>query len=99
MREGVFVVRGNGFSFLASAYSGRRFRFDPVTMSPGDQMARQAVAWFQEQRDMAVIHQWDQEEQLLFIDNRQALHAREAVVTDSETRVLGRLSLNFVEET
>jgi alpha-ketoglutarate-dependent taurine dioxygenase len=98
VREGIFTVRGNGMSFLTTAYEGYKFRFDPVTMSPGDALARDAVKWFEDQRQNSLLHTWDQEHQLLFIDNRRALHAREAVTDDADTRVLGRLSLSYVEE-
>jgi hypothetical protein len=93
VRHGVFTVRGNGRSFLATAYSGERFRVDPVCMSPADQHARQATEYFDAQRDLAKLHEWDSPHQLLFIDNRHALHGREAVVDDVKSRVIERLAL------
>jgi hypothetical protein len=96
--EGVFTVRGNGVSFLASAHQDFVFRFDPVVMSPGDAMAKEAVAYFEKQRIKAFVHEWQEENQLLFIDNRRMLHAREAVEEDAGSRELARLDLNFVEE-
>lgn len=38
--SGVFTVRGNEGSFLAHAYANQRLRFDPVCMSPADQLAK-----------------------------------------------------------
>lgn len=99
VREGIFTVRGNGISFLAGAFENPyRFRFDPVVMSPADGMARAAIDWFFAEREKALIHSWDQDDQLLFIDNRRVLHAREAITDDADTRVLGRLALSYIEE-
>jgi hypothetical protein len=98
VRHGVFTVRGNGIAFLTRAYVDGRFRFDPVTMTPGDQMAREAVAWFRDQRAEALVHYWTEPNQILFIDNRVTLHAREAVVEGDEPRELGRLYLNCAED-
>ena len=50
VRHGVFTVRGNGITFLTRAYLDGRFRFDPVAMKPGDQMAQEALQWFRDQR-------------------------------------------------
>lgn len=93
VQHGVFTVRGNGRSFLSTAYSGQRFRVDPVCMSPADQLARRAAEYFEAQRDLAKQHEWVSPHQLLFIDNRHALHGREAVVDDANSRVIERLAL------
>ena len=99
VREGIFTVRGNGIAFLAGASEGySRIRFDPVVMSPADAMARAAVEWFAEERAHALIHMWDKDDQLLFIDNHRMLHAREAVEHDVDTRELSRLALNYSEK-
>lgn len=92
LRSGVFTVRGNGGSFLAHALAGRRLRFDPVSMSPADQLAKEAKSFFELARDRAHTHRWDTGEALLFVDNRTALHGRDAVhdPDDAKARVLKR---------
>lgn len=90
--NGVFTVRGNEGSFLAHAYTNQRLRFDPVCMSPADQLAREAKEFLEDSREDAHIHTWSAGNTLLFIDNRQALHGREAVAdaADAESRVIER---------
>ena len=92
LRNGVFTVRGNDSSFLAHAYANQRLRFDPVCMSPADQLAREAKAFLENTRDRAHTHTWSAGRTLLFIDNRQTLHGREAVAdaVDVESRVIER---------
>lgn len=92
LSSGVFTVRGNEGSYLAHAYEGRRLRFDPVCMSPADYLAKEAQSYFQEARERAHEHEWLQRGTLLFIDNRRALHARNAVddERDAASRVLER---------
>ena len=92
LRQGVFIVRGNGVSFLSSAYQDGRFRFDPGCMDPGDDYAREAVQFFEAARESAHTHRWEEPDQLLFIDNRTALHARDAITSDAETRNIERLA-------
>lgn len=89
--NGVFTVRGNGESFLALSRTPERLRFDPVVMSPGDAYARQTVEYFAAARIRAHVHEWDEADLLLFIDNRRALHARNEA-TDAETRRVTRLA-------
>lgn len=90
--SGVFTVRGNEGSFLAHAYANQRLRFDPVCMSPADQLAKEAKAFLEDTREGAHTHIWSAGKTLLFIDNRNALHGREAVMddADAETRVVER---------
>lgn len=96
--NGVFTVRGNDGSFLAHALAGQRLRFDPVCMSPADQLAKEAQAFLGLARESAHIHEWNAEETLLFIDNRKSLHGREAVhdPSDAASRVLER-AVYFME--
>lgn len=90
--SGVFTVRGNEGSFLAHAYANQRLRFDPVCMSPADQLAKEAKKFLEDTREGAHTHTWSAGKTLLFIDNRNALHGREAVVdaADAESRVIER---------
>lgn len=93
-RQGVFTVRGSGESFLASALDQSGLRFDPVVMSPGDALARETADYFREARSRAHVHEWDEPNSVLFIANRKALHAREAV-SDAETRAITRIAYTW----
>lgn len=95
IRFGVFTVRGNGVTFLASAYEHGRLRYDPVVMTPADALARQAVQYLAAEREGALEHAWDEPDLLLFIDNRKALHARNAVVDEEEGRTVTRLAYDY----
>jgi hypothetical protein len=94
--HGVFTVRGNGDTFLASVWDRDGLRFDPVVMSPGDAFARETVEYLTQARPRAHVHEWDEPDLLLFIDNRRALHARDEVL-DPSTRSLSRLSYQWGE--
>lgn len=94
VRNGVFTVRAKAGSFLASAFSDGRLRFDPGCMSPSDGYAKKAVEEFRDRRAEAHTHEWTEPNMLLFIDNRTALHARDAVV-DADTRELTRLAYSY----
>ena len=97
--SGVFTVRGNKESFLAHTYADQRLRFDPVCMSPADHLARDAIAYLGSVRSDGYQHHWERGGTLLFIDNRRALHAREAIANadDMESRVIERTA--YVLET
>lgn len=92
LRSGVFTVQGNEGAFLAHAFANERLRFDPVCMSPADHLAKEAKVFLESGRSEAHTHNWSQGGTLLFIDNKKALHAREAVVDDEDaaSRVLER---------
>ena len=91
-RTGVFTVRGNSESFLASAASDEGLRFDPVVMSPCDAMASETVAYLGQARARAHEFLWDEPNLLLIVNNRQALHARNEVL-DPDSRSITRLVL------
>lgn len=92
LSNGVFTVRGNEGSFLAHALTDERLRFDPVCMSPADQLAKEARAFLDLARESAHTHEWVAAGTLLFIDNRRALHGRNAVHSpdDAASRTLER---------
>lgn len=92
LSSGVFAVHGNDGRFLAHAFADSRLRFDPVCMSPSDRLAKATVTFFEQARASAHLHRWDAGNTLLFIDNRRALHGREAVVQedDAESRLIER---------
>lgn len=94
--DGIFTVRGNGVSFLAPAWDYHRLRYDPGCMAPSDHLAREAQEYFASARSGAHVHEWDTPNQLLFIDNKRVLHARNEV-TDPETRVIERMALKMQE--
>lgn len=92
LRSGVFTVRGNGSSFLAHAVADGRLRFDPVCMSPADHLAKEAQAFLIDASEAAHVHHWDIGGLLLFVDNRTALHGRDAIAdgADAQTRAIER---------
>lgn len=96
LRSGVFTVRGNVESFLSHAYSNQRLRFDPGCMSPADHLAKEAAAFFGAVHSEAHRHVWEGGS-LLFIDNRTALHGRDAVesAADAENRLLERATFTL----
>lgn len=97
LRSGVFTVHGNAGGFLAHALANQRLRFDPVCMSPADNLAKEAMAFFDGVRDDAYCHHWSQSDTLLFIDNTMSLHAREAVVDgEAASRVIRRAAYSSV---
>ena len=97
-RVGIFTVRGNGESFLATVRDKGGLRFDPVVMSPGDSYARETVDYFDAARARAGVHLWDEPDLLLFIDNRRSLHARDEVL-DAGTRSITRVAYRWGEIT
>ncbi len=64
-------------------------------MSPSDSLAAEVVDYFAMQRSSAYVHEWSEPNQVLFIDNRWSLHARNAVEAGDESRTITRLA--FVE--
>ena len=94
--QGIFIVHGNRSAFLASAHEQNRTRFDPFCMSPGDQFARETVAFFEEARPDAFVHEWTRDNELLILDNRRVLHARNEVV-DRQTRRIERMTFGVEE--
>lgn len=97
LSSGVFTVRARDNSFLTHALDTGRLRFDPGCMYPSDHLAREAQAYLTDAREHAHYHQWKDGGTLLFIDNKRALHAREAVTDadDAESRLLERASYSL----
>lgn len=95
MRSGIFTVRSKRGSFLASALTGNRLRFDPVCMSPADGLAHRSVEFISSLRAEAVAHDWAEPETVLLIDNRRCLHARGAVEEQDTDRRLERATFRM----
>jgi hypothetical protein len=96
MEHGVFIISDGQRSFLATAFDGKRLRFDPGCMSPCDQRARETVAFFADALNGAEQHIWSDSDSVLLIDNRRALHARPAAHLEPE-RALDRLTFHLLE--
>ena len=66
-------------------------------MSPADQLAKEAKEFLEDTRDGAHTHTWSSGKAPLFIDNRKALHGRDAVAdaTDAEPLVIERAAYHL----
>ena len=94
--NGVFLVKNGSERFLASIKEGDRIRYDPTCMTPCDLRAVQAAAFFVTAEAEVEEHQWRRDNEILLIDNREALHGRKAVTdpVDRDTRVGHRLAFH-----
>jgi alpha-ketoglutarate-dependent taurine dioxygenase len=92
LRHGMFVVRNGRDSFFASAYDLRRYRFDRGCMTPCDARAHVVDEFFATAEERALAHDWTAPHQILIIDNRRTLHAREAVAAGDDDRTLVRVA-------
>lgn len=97
LRSGVFTVNKLDGSFLTHAYENSRLRYDPGCMTPSDHLAKKVVSYFDAARSDAHIHQWSEDDTLLFIENNRALHARDALRTPEEqnTRHIQRMTFSL----
>lgn len=84
LAHGLFTVDDGIVRFLAPAYDGGRYRFDPGCMSPADSRARRALAYFEEMHASATPFEWRDPDQMLVLDNRTVLHARADAAADPE---------------
>ncbi|WP_156382766.1 hypothetical protein [Sanguibacter sp. Leaf3] len=96
--SGVFRVDAGKDTFLTTALSRGRMRYDPGCMTPLDARAREVSRYFEEQLANAHPFSWDTENLVLLIDNKRALHARGSVAAGDEGRSLTRLAYR-VEKT
>lgn len=94
LENGVFLVKNGSERFLASIKDVGRLRYDPTSMTPCDLRAVQAAAFFVTAEADVEEHPWIQENEILLIDNRKALHGRKRVTdpADRSTRVVHRLA-------
>jgi alpha-ketoglutarate-dependent taurine dioxygenase len=91
MRSGIFTVNGRDGKFL-SPVLGAFVRFDPGCMTASDHLAQKVVDDITRARARAHSHLWNDSNIMLFIDNRRALHAREAVARRDSNRTLNRMA-------
>lgn len=89
---GMFLVENGVDSFYCPAKARGGWRYDPGCMSPCDARARLVAEFFTGQRERATRHHWDKPGLALVVDNRQVLHARDAVNTADEKRTLTRMA-------
>jgi hypothetical protein len=90
---GIFVVRGGGTRFLATSYDGRGgYRYDPGCMTPADERAHEGARYFQSLASGAYRHDWTEQNQVLVLSNRRALHGRAAVSDADAGRELTRIA-------
>lgn len=95
LKSGLFLVNSGPRQFLAHAYEGDTFRYDPGCMTPSDARAKIGAEYFRTAIADAHQHQWTQQNMLLIIDNRRALHARGAIEDgDRHSRQLVRLAFH-----
>ena len=94
--HGVFLVNDGVDRFLTTSYSMHDgFRYDAGCMVPCDQRARDTAKLYAEGESSATIHEWTSADELLLIDNRRVLHARDALAPDDHRRVLERVSFQI----
>lgn len=98
LTNGLFSIADGGDRFLATALADGRLRFDPGCMTPCDQRARTVAKFFEAAYSEASVHNWSATEgQLLVIDNRRMLQAREAHAPLDEPRVIQRVAFRTPE--
>ena len=99
LRHGVFRVSDGRTRQHCFAAEGESIRFDPCCMTPLDARSRSATRFFQAAFDGADRHEWTSgAPEVLLIDNRRALHAREAVDPADPPRHLTRIAFRVPEE-
>jgi alpha-ketoglutarate-dependent taurine dioxygenase len=91
--NGVFRISTGRRMFLCEAVVERTLRFDPFCMTPCDSRAIRVAEFFVSSLAASVAHEWNNPQpEVLLIDNRRVLHAREAVPTDAPPRRLQRVA-------
>jgi len=93
LRHGIFRVSDGRSWWHALAADNGAIRFDPCCMIALDERARRAVRFFASIRKSGQRHEWRADApEVLLIDNRRALHAREAVDPADPERHLRRIA-------
>ncbi len=98
LRHGVFRVSDGTVGRYRLAVDGDSIRFDACCMTPLDERSRRVVRFFRTALDTAYRHQWIRNTpEVLLIDNRRTLHAREAVNPADPPRHLTRIAFRRPE--
>lgn len=97
-RHGVFRVSDGTARRYRFAGDGESIRFDPFCMTALDERSRRLVRFFRRAYETAYRHQWSRNApEVLLIDNRRTLHAREAVDPADPPRHLARIAFRRPE--
>jgi hypothetical protein len=98
LRHGVFRVSDGTVRRLRFAGDGNSIRFDPCCMIPLDGRSRRVVRFFRTAFETAYRHQWSRNTpEVVLIDNRRTLHAREVVDSADPPRHLTRIAFRRPE--
>jgi alpha-ketoglutarate-dependent taurine dioxygenase len=98
LRHGVFRVSDGRAHRHRFAADGDSIRFDPCCMTPLDARSRRVTGFFQRALKQSDRHQWAGDgPEVLLIDNRRTLHAREAVDPADPPRHLARIAFQLPE--
>lgn len=93
LRHGVFGVSNGRARSHRLAAVDECIRYDPCCMFPLDERARRVVRFFAATFDASHRHEWlSDSPEVLMIDNRRTLHAREAVDPTAPPRHLKRIA-------
>ncbi len=93
LRHGLFRVCDGRMSFYSLAVQDDFIRFDPFCMTPCDGRARRVVEFFRSSFATSKRHEWSSDNpEVLMIDNRRTLHARDAVCPTDPPRLLRRIA-------
>lgn len=93
LMNGVFSVTSGPDRFYTTAATAEGLRYDPGCMTACDQRSRIVAEYFSTEFESAHRHEWTVPDgQLLILNNRQTLHAREAVHADDMNRTLQRVA-------
>lgn len=99
IRHGVFRVSDGMASRYRSAGGRNWVRFDSCCMSPMDERSRRVVHFFRMAYKTSSRHQWSHNSpEVLLMDNRRTLHAREPVDPAGPPRHLTRIAFRRPEE-
>lgn len=99
LHHGVFRVSDGMVRRHRFAGEGDSIGFDPCCMTPLDERSRRVVRFFMTAYETAYRHQWHNIPEVLLINNRRTLHAREEVDPADPPRHLTRIAFRRPEAT
>lgn len=98
VRHGVFRVSDGMAVRFSVAAADNWLRYDPCCMTPMDERSRRAARFFESMYEDSMRHEWRRSTpEVLLIDNRRTLHAREAVDPADPPRRLTRAAFRRPE--